>query len=485
MLLSIRMILNLMGNFTIHSQINDETDLPTLMSVRMAYAPNCLQISTYGNGILCRGNADNRFVLEDISLLEGFEIIQGIFDYYNNWEAHAQKLSAAQKYQELIDSCHLIFRNPISLMDGNYQLVAASSAYSDDDVDEEWKYFKNTGYLSVDTMKRMKLQGQTINAGLMDEPHITPAIGGNQLRMAHIKMYWNNELCGRLSIREKDRPINAADLHVMTILQNIIAPNLAKGHPDTRFTSRDAFAEILSSGHIDPHLLEMNLAYLQWSNTKTFQLLLVRMLPEFTDDMILHQLRRTVLKIFPFCSVNIVEGVLAIILQSTSNAAQLPEILLDKLWLHGKARIGISLPVRSLSKLNHYYSQLIYAMDAAQSGSSPIVRAYDHMISYIIHKQDSSDTCCACHPEVLRLYELDRQENNNYLKLLQVYLDNERNISQTAKDLFMHRNTLVYRMEKLISLLNADLDSAYERNYIRLSIYLLETKQCDQQLQIL
>ena len=47
-------------------------------------------------------------------------------------------------------------------------------------------------------------------------------------------------------------------------------------------------------------------------------------------------------------------------------------------------------------------------------------------------------------------------------------------MSSTAKSLYIHRNTLVYRLEKLNSILTADLDDAYERNYLRLSIYVTD-----------
>lgn len=474
MLLSMRMILNLMGNFSVHSEINDETDTANLMSVRMAYAPNCLQISAHGTGVLCRGNADNRFILEDISLLEGFEIIQGIFDYYNNWESHIRNLAADRKFQEIIDNCHLIFRNPVSLMDGNYQVLACSSAYGEEDVDEEWKYLKRMGCLSVDTMKRMKRQGQMINAGLLDEPHITPAIGTRLLRMANVKMYWNNEFCGRLVVREKDRPINAGDLRVMKTLQTVIAPNLAKSSPNTPYSSKDVFSEIITTGRVDRYLLEKSLAYLQWSNVQDFRLLLIRMAEDYKDDMILHQLRRTILKIFPFCSVNIIDDSLAVIVQKEDVVDNLAELMLDDLMLRGKARIGVSLPVKDLSQLRHYYMQLRYAMEQSESPMDTVVYAFDSMISYLICSSRTDGAVCACHPDVLHLLQVDRRESTDYLKLLKTYLDSERNISGTAKALFMHRNTLVYRLEKLSTLLNADLDDPYERNYLRLSIYVLE-----------
>ena len=127
MMLSMRMILNRLENLAIYSFVNDDEDPADLMSARMAYAPNCLQVSSLGRNVLCQSTPSNRFLIEDISLQEAFEIIQGIFDYYNDWEASAFRLSAEKKFQELVDSCHPIFHNPIALFDGNHQVLATSS----------------------------------------------------------------------------------------------------------------------------------------------------------------------------------------------------------------------------------------------------------------------------------------------------------------------------------------------------------------------
>ena len=54
------------------------------------------------------------------------------------------------------------------------------------------------------------------------------------------------------------------------------------------------------------------------------------------------------------------------------------------------------------------------------------------------------------------------------------YLNNERSLVNTAQALFVHRNTLVYRVHKLTELLHDNLDDIYTRDYIKLSIRTLE-----------
>ena len=71
----------------------------------------------------------------------------------------------------------------------------------------------------------------------------------------------------------------------------------------------------------------------------------------------------------------------------------------------------------------------------------------------------------------------DEQDIVNALK---IYLANERNVSQTAKALYLHRNSVTYRIEKISSIMKTSLDNADNRLSIELSIRLWESrKQCE------
>ena len=59
------------------------------------------------------------------------------------------------------------------------------------------------------------------------------------------------------------------------------------------------------------------------------------------------------------------------------------------------------------------------------------------------------------------------------VETLRVYLSNERSLVKAAKELFVHRNTLVYRINKILEILICDLEDSYTREYMRLSIRVL------------
>ena len=54
----------------------------------------------------------------------------------------------------------------------------------------------------------------------------------------------------------------------------------------------------------------------------------------------------------------------------------------------------------------------------------------------------------------------DRENHTNLLETLEVYLLENRNVSAAAQKLYIHRNTMNYRINKIKQVLNTDFDDA-------------------------
>lgn len=58
---------------------------------------------------------------------------------------------------------------------------------------------------------------------------------------------------------------------------------------------------------------------------------------------------------------------------------------------------------------------------------------------------------------LLKLKEYDDKNSSNLMKTLNVYIKNNRNIGKTAQELFIHRNTMKYRINRIEDILQCDL----------------------------
>lgn len=70
------------------------------------------------------------------------------------------------------------------------------------------------------------------------------------------------------------------------------------------------------------------------------------------------------------------------------------------------------------------------------------------------------------------LIKADEKKDSQLLDTLDSYLANNQNIASTSRELFIHRNTLLYRIHKIESLLEEDLTNQQYSLYLRLALYL-------------
>lgn len=76
-------------------------------------------------------------------------------------------------------------------------------------------------------------------------------------------------------------------------------------------------------------------------------------------------------------------------------------------------------------------------------------------------------------PSLEKLKKYDADNNANLLQTLYIYLLCERNVAQAAQKLFIHRSTMVYRIERIEQLTGLILDDFNERLYLEISFQLM------------
>lgn len=74
----------------------------------------------------------------------------------------------------------------------------------------------------------------------------------------------------------------------------------------------------------------------------------------------------------------------------------------------------------------------------------------------------------------MNIKALDAKKNTNYTGLLYTYLVNERKSTDTAKQLHMHRNNVIYHIDRLAEKMGIDLDDPEERLRLMLTYKAME-----------
>ncbi len=93
----------------------------------------------------------------------------------------------------------------------------------------------------------------------------------------------------------------------------------------------------------------------------------------------------------------------------------------------------------------------------------------EHILDFLMHVcRESAAPQAICTKGLQALLDYDQKKGTEYLRTLQVYLENESNISQTSAALFIHRSSLFKRLNRVKKLTGDDIDNPEVRLYYRI-----------------
>lgn len=139
---------------------------------------------------------------------------------------------------------------------------------------------------------------------------------------------------------------------------------------------------------------------------------------------------------------------------------------------HAHLAIGIGRAVEGLLLLRQSYREATQAMALERRLRHHRPQFYGDLGVYrLLLQLDGTPELRAFSEQVLGpLIRYDREEKANLLTTLRVYFQHNGNVAQTAKELFIHRNTLLYRLERIRTLANLDLDDAETRFQLQVAL---------------
>ena len=70
-----------------------------------------------------------------------------------------------------------------------------------------------------------------------------------------------------------------------------------------------------------------------------------------------------------------------------------------------------------------------------------------------------------CHPSLLKLMDYDKEHGTELMETLFEYLQTAGNTTRAASMLYLHKNTMLYRLNRIRSILGTDLTSG-EDNFL-------------------
>lgn len=128
--------------------------------------------------------------------------------------------------------------------------------------------------------------------------------------------------------------------------------------------------------------------------------------------------------------------------------------------------IGISTRQKSLEKYKLSYEQASKCINLAiKQKQKNMIYYYEQLGLYQLFYDINNKTLLEnfVHNILYSLMAYDKKYNTNLIQTLEVYLNKNCNLNQTAETLFIHRNTIKYRLQRIEEITNTSLDDAFTR----------------------
>jgi DNA-binding PucR family transcriptional regulator len=134
-------------------------------------------------------------------------------------------------------------------------------------------------------------------------------------------------------------------------------------------------------------------------------------------------------------------------------------------------RVGVSYSFNRIENFPAHYRQAVAALDISRRlGSVRAAARYeDFQIYDLLNSCGEAELGKYCHPALELLRQYDHRQSSELYDTLRAYADSGGSVKLTADALFIHRNSLMYRLDRIREITGLDINDAHTLYVLKLS----------------
>ena len=408
---------------------------------------------------------------EDMILIQGqdTEIVLNrlldIFEFYNRWEAALWELSVRSSLQAVLDRGGEALQNPmiLSALDGS--VLAMSSQYRDMDLNENWVYCREKGFIPTSILGTPVRSEDNRAAEWLEKPQVL--LLPQNIRTIGALLYADEKPVAAISLWEMDVAIHPGHVHLMKLLCDVLGSMLRKGEESTSLRNEvSILTDLLNGVRIDTGLLQR----LELRCHKPWVLLTVSS-PYSVNPVSRQSLVRQMVGA-PEACIPMLYGEEVVCLLSEGQG----EVLIKRLFGRRELELYsviLSMPFDDLEYLSTRYRQNRYCLER-RGNRSGSCRSEEQGLAFALNTlRKHAVPEALVHPALAALRKYDREHDGDMYASLYYYLYYERSLQKAADAVHVHRNSFLYRIRRIQTLLKLDLDDPEVRAYLLFSYRVL------------
>ena len=401
-----------------------------------------------------------------------------LFEHNNALVATANLLKALAKARDLKTLVAIIYKaigNPIIVNDKSWKALAIASDLKKTD-DTAWNEFLTKGVLSLKTISVNIKEKLAEKIEQSERPFLCQKSDMKYPRL-FCRITVGTRAVATVSVIEYNKPFTKRDHFLVYMLANAISV-IMQNNDSFRYNRGLKYEEILMDlieGRLkNPNAIEEKITSYSLGLRKIIQVITIDVkyfsIPDMRDRL-----------------ENIVRGSKTIICNDkitmiTSYDKEDEIFEYDAVYLRDMLKefnlhAGISRSFTELEKMRDHYLQSLEALEiGTHLDSDQTLYAYEDYAIYHIAKVCANSEIINrfCHPKLEFIMKYDAEHKTAFTYSLYIYLKNSRNITNAAKELHLHRNSMIYHIKRIEEILGFDLSDNEKLLQIELSFRLME-----------
>lgn len=353
--------------------------------------------------------------------------------------------------------------NSLILMDLNFQILAHSTIYQINDT--LWAENVRRGYCNYEFISAVSELDSIKNAPETREAVEVTCVTSPYKKLSS-RIYRDGNRIGYLLMLEKDTPIKPEHMGYMQTVSKAAAEAMAMLAP-YHLSKSTQYQRLIYDLLIGATAEDVSRRLKSLSFPEKMCALAVSPTRYLSKSHLRENVAELIKRLIPGSHITFYLGGIAALVPVDGPSLNGERLAgLEELCSTEYVRIGISSVFSDAVNFAKYYEQAAKALeiDARLRGEKALCRYQDYAFHDLLdYAGEKTALGRYCHPALSWLNRYDYGNGTDFYRTLRAYLDCGCNSKDTAQRLFIHRNTLSYRMDRILELTGLDLSDSYTR----------------------
>lgn len=389
------------------------------------------------------------------------------------------KLAHATSLQQMCDMICDILGNPVFVNDMAHTTLAYTKTVEIEDV--SWQTQVVQSKLERSVMSQTREVGAIHEASVEARMPILVTDGAVPVPRIIKALSVEGQVVGVMVVPAYFRSFRPEDMELVELMSAFVAAQVVKergGHTGGNHSLENYLFNLLEGERVTREQVKKRLdvlGYVSYPNNYVLCICLEKQENGEDEELepILEEFRR-----IPHCCTFLFNSTLVCLCDSDTEITHWEDQkpLLTELLRQRRMIAGVSRRFDGIEHLKEHYHQAQDALTmGCRLGRQNRYHTYDGLSSFLMFQRLSgAELQQLCHQDIQKLDEYDREHNTELCATLQIYLEQTKSLARTADILFIHRNTVRYRINKCMEILGTTLEDGNEIFSYILSLRVLE-----------